>query len=423
MAQKTKQWGAIIIMIALFAMIAFVTNLCTPMATIIKNQGPISNVLAQIGNYGNFIAYLVMGIPAGMLISKYGYKKTALIGLVVGSVGILIQWISGLMDVDNNLGLVFAVYLIGAFIAGLCMCILNCVVNPMLNLLGGGGNSGNQLIQIGGVFNSTAAVACYILMGALIGDAAKAKISDATPALMIALAIFVVAFIVISFTKIEEPKQAPVQLDLIKGAMSYRHFALGTLGIFVYMGIEVGVPNFVQQYLISDYGLPASTVGMIVAVYWFMMLIGRFVGASIGEKVSSRTMITVVSSATIILVLFGMFAPTITVAFPGVNWGTLEIIWEEIPLGIFSFLLVGLCTSVMWGAIFNMAVEGLGEYTAIASGIFMTMVFGCAVMMFIQATVADLVGYIQSFWCVVACAVYLLFYALIGSKVTRREAE
>ena len=423
MAQKTKQWGAIIIMIALFAMLAFVTNLCTPMATIIKNQGPISNVLAQIGNYGNFIAYLVMGIPAGMLISKYGYKKTALIGLVVGSVGILIQWISGLMDVDNNLGLVFAVYLIGAFIAGLCMCILNCVVNPMLNLLGGGGNSGNQLIQIGGVFNSTAAVACYILMGALIGDAAKAKISDATPALMIALAIFVVAFIVISFTKIEEPKQAPVQLDLIKGAMSYRHFALGTLGIFVYMGIEVGVPNFVQQYLISDYGLPASTVGMIVAVYWFMMLIGRFVGASIGEKVSSRTMITVVSSATIILVLFGMFAPTITVAFPGVNWGTLEIIWEEIPLGIFSFLLVGLCTSVMWGAIFNMAVEGLGKYTAIASGIFMTMVFGCAVMMFIQATVADLVGYIQSFWCVVACAVYLLFYALIGSKVTRREAE
>ena len=423
MAQKTKQWGAIIIMIALFAMIAFVTNLCTPMATIIKNQGPISNVLAQIGNYGNFIAYLVMGIPAGMLISKYGYKKTALIGLVVGSVGILIQWISGLMDVDNNLGLVFAVYLIGAFIAGLCMCILNCVVNPMLNLLGGGGNSGNQLIQIGGVFNSTAAVACYILMGALIGDAAKAKISDATPALMIALAIFVVAFIVISFTKIEEPKQAPVQLDLIKGAMSYRHFALGTLGIFVYMGIEVGVPNFVQQYLISDYGLPASTVGMIVAVYWFMMLIGRFVGASIGEKVSSRTMITVVSSATIILVLFGMFAPTITVAFPGVNWGTLEIIWEEIPLGIFSFLLVGLCTSVMWGAIFNMAVEGLGKYTAIASGIFMTMVFGCAVMMFIQATVADLVGYIQSFWCVVAWAVFLLFYALIGSKVTRREAE
>ena len=422
MSNQKKQWGAIIVMIALFAMIAFVTNLCTPMATIIKNQGPISNVLAQIGNYGNFIAYLVMGIPAGMLIAKFGYKKTALIGLAVGATGILIQWVSGLLDVEQNLGLVFAVYLIGAFIAGLCMCILNCVVNPMLNLLGGGGNSGNQLIQIGGVFNSSAAVACYILMGALISDATKAKIADATPALMIALAIFVIAFIVILFTKIEEPEQAPVEVSLIKGAMSYRHFALGALAIFLYMGIEVGVPNAVQQMLTSaPYSIPAGTVGMIVAVYWFMMLIGRFVGASIGSKVSSRAMITTVSIATLVLVLFGMYAPSdVLVAFPGVDWGKLELIWQDIPVGIFSFLLVGLCTSVMWGAIFNMAVEGLGKYTAVASGIFMTMVFGCAVMMGIQGYVADLTNYMTSFWVVVFCAAYILFYALVGSKPVKK---
>ena len=420
MSNQQKQWGAIVVMIALFAMIAFVTNLCTPMATILKNQGEISNVLAQIGNYGNFVAYLLMGIPAGMLISKFGYKKTALIGLVVGIIGILIQWFSGQLDAKENLGLVFGVYLAGAFIAGLCMCILNCVVNPMLNILGGGGNKGNQLIQLGGVFNSTAAVACYILMGALIADATKAKIDDATPALMIALAIFVVAFVVICFTKIEEPEQAPVQVELIKEAMSYRHFALGALAIFLYMGIEVGVPNFVNLYLIET-GIPAGTVGMLVAVYWFMMLIGRLVGASIGGKVSSRVMITTVSITTLVLVLFGMFAPTnITVNFPGVDWGKLELIWQEVPLGIFAFLLVGLCTSVMWGGIFNMAVEGLGKYTAIASGIFMTMVFGCAVMMFIQASVADATDYITSFWVVVFCAAYILFYALIGSRVNKR---
>lgn len=424
MSNQKKQWGAIIIMIALFAMIAFVTNLCTPMATIIKNQGPISNVLAQIGNYGNFVAYLVMGIPAGMLIAKFGYKKTALIGLAVGIIGIAIQWFSGQLDVKENLPLVFTVYLIGAFIAGFCMCILNCVVNPMLNILGGGGNAGNQLIQTGGVFNSTAAVCCYILMGALIGDVTKAKISDATPALMIALGIFVLAFIIISLTKIEEPEQAPVEVSLIKGAMSHRHFALGALAIFLYMGIEVGVPNFVQQYLTNEMKIPAGTVGMLVAVYWFMMLIGRFVGASIGGKVSSRAMITTVSIATLVLVLFGMFAPTDSlIAFPGVDWSTLTIVWQNVPIGIFAFLLVGLCTSVMWGGIFNMAVEGLGKYTAIASGIFMTMVFGCAVMMFIQASVADAVGYIQSYWVVVFCAAYLLFYALIGSRVSKREYE
>ena len=410
-------------MIALFAMIAFVTNLCTPMATIIKNQGEISNVLAQIGNYGNFVAYLVMGIPAGMLIAKFGYKKTALIGLAIGILGIAIQWYSGQIEnPKENLGLVFGVYLVGAFIAGFCMCILNCVVNPMLNILGGGGNAGNQLIQTGGVFNSTAAVCCYILMGALISDATKAKISDATPALMIALGIFILAFIIIAMTKIEEPEQAPVEVSLIKGAMSHRHFALGALAIFLYMGIEVGVPNFVQQYLTNEMMIPAGTVGMLVAVYWFMMLIGRFVGASIGGKVSSRTMITTVSIATLALVLFGMFAPTdILVAFPGVDWGSLTVVWQDVPVGIFAFLLVGLCTSVMWGGIFNMAVEGLGKYTAIASGIFMTMVFGCAVMMFIQASVADAVGYIQSYWVVVFCAAYLLFYALVGSRVSKRE--
>ena len=283
MSNQKKQWGAIIVMIALFAMIAFVTNLCSPMANIIKAQGDIPEVLAQIGNYGNFVAYLVMGIPAGMLIAKYGYKKTALIGLTVGIIGILVQWFSGMLDAKENLGLVFGVYLVGAFIAGFCMCILNCVVNPMLNLLGGGGNSGNQLIQIGGVFNSSAAVAVYILMGALIGEITKdTAISDATPALMIALGIFVLAFVVILFTKIEEPEQAPVQVSLIKGALKYRHFTLGILAIFLYMGIEVGVPTYVNMYLVNtpELGISAATAGLIVAVYWLMMLFGRFIGAT-----------------------------------------------------------------------------------------------------------------------------------------------
>ena len=290
MEQQKKQWGAIIVMIALFAMIAFVTNLCSPMAVIVKNDFGASNVLAQIGNYGNFIAYLIMGIPAGMIIAKVGYKKTALIGLIIGIIGILIQWASGHVGKESA----FAVYLIGAFISGFTMCILNCVVNPMLNLLGGGGNKGNQLIQIGGVFNSSAAVAVYILMGALIGDATKAHIADATPALMIALAIFVIAFIVICFTKIDEPEQAPVDTSLIKGALSYRHFVLGIIGIFLYMGVEVGTPTYILQYLTSEEGgsMAASTVGLIVAVYWLMMLVGRFIGGAIGAVFSGLMGVT-----------------------------------------------------------------------------------------------------------------------------------
>ncbi len=420
-----KQWGAIIIMIALFAMIAFVTNLCSPMAIIVKNQFGASNLLAQIGNYGNFIAYLVMGVPSGMLIRRIGYKKTALLALVVGIVGILVQWMSGWDSIQS-----FGVYLIGAFIAGFCMCMLNTVVNPMLNTLGGGGNKGNQLIQIGGVFNSSAAVAVYIIMGALIGDATKAKIADATPALFIALGIFVVAFIVLFFSKIEEPEQPTTEKTAVKekdkySAFSFRHFKLGILAIFLYMGIEVGVPTYILLYLTSTaeaatpgLGMDASIAGLIVAVYWLMMLVGRFIGGAIGGKVSSRAMITVVASLAILLVGFGMFAPTsISVNVPGIDWANLSVIWAEVPVGIFAFLLVGLCTSVMWGGIFNMAVEGLGKYTSIASGAFMTMVFGCAVMVAIQGWLADVSGsYMTSYVVVLFCAAYILFYALVGSK-------
>lgn len=428
MSNSKKQWGAIVIMIALFAMIAFVTNLCSPMAIIVKNSFGASDALAQIGNFGNFIAYLVMGIPAGMLIAKFGYKKTALIGLLIGIVGVLVQWLSGHVGKDSA----FLVYLIGAFISGFTMCILNAVVNPMLNILGGGGNKGNQLIQIGGVFNSAAAVAVYIIMGALIGDAAKAHISDATPALMIALGVFVIGFIGLLFTKVEEPEQAPVDVSLVKGAMKYRHFVLGVLAIFLYMCVEVGTPSYMLLYMTSDptsatpgLGMDAGVAGLIVAVYWFMMLVGRFIGGAIGGKVSSRAMITTAATISIILVLFGMFAPaTMTTNVPGVDWANLNLIWTEVPVSIFAFIFVGLCTSVMWGGIFNLAVEGLGKYTAIASGIFMTMVFGGGILVPLQGWIADATSsYMTSYWLVLFCAAYILFYALVGSKPSHKQVQ
>ena len=416
MAQKSKQWAAIIMMIALFAMIAFVTNLCSPMAVIVQNQFGASELQSQIGNYANFVAYLVMGIPSGMLIVKFGYKKTALLALIVGIIGMVLELLSGTMES-------MWIYLIGAFISGFCMCMLNTVVNPLLNVLGGGGNSGNQLIQIGGAFNSAAAVAVYIILGALIGEVTKeTAIVDAAPAMYIALAIFVAAFIVLLFTKVEEPKQEPVQTELITGALKHRHFALGALAIFLYMSVEVGTPTYMIKYLTADAGVAAGVATLIAAVYWFAMFIGRSIGGAIGGKVSSRQMVGTTAAVAVALIAFGMFAPeTMKVEVPGVDWANLSMIWVEVPVGVAAFILVGLCTSVMWGGIFNMAVEGLGKYTAAASGIFMTMVFGCAVMVALQAYVVDFTGsYLTSYFVPLVCAAYILFYALIGSKPAKK---
>lgn len=431
MTNKKSNILPIVVMYLLFFMIAFVTNLCNPMAVIVKNNFAMTNFAAQLGNAANFIAYAAMGIPAGMLLKKIGYRKTALVAILVGFIGVFLQYMSGWAAIQS-----FAVYLIGAFTAGFCMCMLNTVVNPMLNTLGGGGNKGNQLVQFGGVCNSLAAVLVTIIMGSLIADATKAQIADATPALMIALGVFAFAFIVLLLVNIPEP-ELEISNDnnqVVSGkkysAFSFRHFNLGILAIFLYMGVEVGVPTYVMQYLTTapdattpGLGINAGIVGMIVAVYWLLMLVGRLLGGMLASKVSSRTQIAAVSALCLILVLLGMFLPAdVMVNMPGVDWATLTFMTAPVPVGIFALILVGLCTSVMWGGIFNMAVEGLGKYTSIASGAFMTMVCGGGILIPLQGKLADVFGNFQmSYIVVLACATYILFYALVGSRNVNKD--
>ncbi len=412
---------AIAIMFFLFAMISFVTGLQNPMGVIVKAQFGATNAMSQLGNLANFIAYAFMGLPAGFILKKYGYKVTSLIAVAVGFIGVGISYLSGVAES-------FGVYLTGAFVSGFSMCMLNTVVNPMLNTLGGGGNKGNQLIQLGGSLNSLAATIVPVLVGYLIGDAARATISDANPALFIAMGIFALAFIIILCSRIPEPeleaakanpaKSSESTMSSVKGALSYRHFVLGIIAIFVYVGVEVGIPNIANIYMTSHMGITAGVAGTVVGMYWLLMLVGRLVGGAIGSKVSSRTMMICVTSVAICFLLLGMFLPEKMVEFPAFK--DLRFTLEEIPLGVVFFVLCGLCTSVMWGSIFNLAVEGLGKYTSIASGLFMVMVCGGGIIPWIQGAVADAFGYIESYWVLVVAVAYMLFFALWGSKPSKK---
>jgi FHS family L-fucose permease-like MFS transporter len=409
MNNKKGNVFAIGICFFLFAMISFVTGLQNPMGIIAKAQFGATNAMSQLGNLANFIAYAFMGLPAGFLLKGKGYKFTALAAVSVGFVGVGISYLSGVFES-------FPVYLLGAFVSGFSMCMLNTVVNPMLNNLGGGGNKGNQLIQLGGSLNSLAATIVPVLAGYLIGEVTEqTQVADVNLALFIAMAIFALAFVIILLSEIPEPElgvateQKESTMDSIKGALSYKNFVFGAIAIFLYVGIEVGIPNVANLYMTDVNGLNIATAvaGSLVGAYWFLMLVGRLVGGLVGGKVSSKTMMTVVSSAAILFLLLGMFLP----ASIKVN-----VLDAQVPVAIMFFVLCGLCTSVMWGAVFNLAVEGLGKYTSIASGLFMVMVCGGGVLPFVQGAVADLVGYIQSYWVLVAALVYMLWFALVGSK-------
>ena len=406
---------AIIVMILLFGMISFVTNLASPMGDVLKHQFGVANWMGTLGVFANFIAYAVMGIPAGNMLSKFGYKKTALIAISVGFIGVGIQTISGVVGS-------FGIYLLGAFVAGFSMCMLNIVVNPMLNKLGGGGNKGNQLIQIGGSFNSLMGTAVIILTGLLIPNIAAAQISDVNGLMFTALAIFAVAFIVVSGTAI--PENAPAAVATAEkskyGPMSFRHFVLGAIAIFVYVGVEVGIPNVLQKWL--NEVSTTAIAGTVAGTYWFLMLIGRLVGAAVGSKVSAKAMLSTASIVGLCLVAGAMFLSPETMVNLPVFDGAKGFAMANVPVNAALLVLVGLCTSVMWGGIFNLAVEGLGKYTEKASGIFMALVCGGGILPLVQNAIVDATGnYLASYWVIIAGLAYMLFYALIGSKNVNKD--
>ena len=439
---------AIITMFFIFAMISFVTNLAAPIGTIWGFKFEGNNVLGMMGNMMNFLAYLFMGIPAGNLLVKIGYKKTALWAMAIGAIGLFTQYLSSVLGADTVLfslsgttatqegiataatsipvTLNFFIYLLGAFICGFCVCMLNTVVNPMLNLLGGGGNKGNQLIQTGGALNSLSGTLTPLFVGALIGSLTQSTtMTDVVPLLWIAIGIFVAAFIVISFVTIPEPhlqKSGEKKIKFEYSPWSFRHTVMGVIGIFIYVGIEIGIPGTLNFYL-DEYkvsGLPKDSASCIagasVAIYWLLMLVGRSASSAISGKVSSRAQLIAVSATAILFVILAIFIPKdITVSMPGYSVGA-GFSMAQVPICALFLVLCGLCTSVMWGGIFNLAVEGLGKYTAQASGIFMMMVVGGGILPLCQSWIANNFGYINSYWLIFGLLGYLLFYGLVGCR-------
>ena len=412
---------AIITMCFIFAMISFVTNMGAPFGNIWGYSYPFAKAW---GNLMNFAAYLFMGIPAGKMLIKYGYKKTALIALVVGIVGLALQYLSSIAGAGTfvftydeiPVALNLLIYLLGAFICGFCVCMLNTVVNPMLNLLGGGGNRGNQFIQIGGTLNSLTATLTPMLTGILVGTVTEnTSMSDVSPLLFIGMAVFAVSFFIIMGVTIPEPTLGKEQPKYEHSPLAFRHCLLGVIAIFFYVGIEIGIPMHLQFY-VTDLGFEGSAAvgGVIAGIYWILMMVGRFTSSLISGKVSTALQMTVVSSIAICLLLIAIFMPeSSTVVYDG----------HDIPVKAFFIAACGLCTSIMWGGIFNLSVEGLGKYTEAASGIFMTMVVGGGIMPLIQQSIASSAGNIASYWLIIAMLAYILFYATVGCKNVNKDIK
>ena len=436
-AQGTN-WVAVVTMMFIYGMISFVTNLAAPMGNVWKYQPGIegSNMLGMMGNMMNFLAYLFMGIPAGKMLAKKGYKFTAMAGIATGFIGVAIQFLSGKVPgSETSMVGPFCVYLFGAFVCGFSVCMLNMVVNPMLNLLGGGGTRGNQLNLIGTTFNSVTGTATPMLVGALIGQVtASTKVADVNLVMYIAMAVFAAAFVALAFIPITNPDQGSTTEDVpVLAPLKFRHCLLGVIAIFMYVGIEIGIPATMNLWLADKSGPlmtsgiddvvknAAGIAGMVAGTYWFLMLIGRTVGAFIGGKISSRILMTFTTATAILFILVGTQTTGVAAKMPVFTGSGFQMV--QVPLTALLFALCGLCTSIMWPSTFNLATEKLGKYTAAASGLFMVMVVGGGVLPLVQNFIADKAGYMVSYAVPVLALAYMFVYSAFLSKPPKNIDE
>ena len=401
----------IAVMFGMVFMVGFVTMFTGPLAAVVKAQFGASNALSQFGSSANFLAYLFMGLPCGMVLKRRGYRFTSLAAVSVGIVGVALQMLAGFVAS-------FGVYVAGAFVAGLSMCMLNVTANPMLNTLGGGGNGGNRLVQYGCTFNSVGGMSSPLILGFLIGnEIAKANVLDALPVQIAALAFFVFGFVVIFRAQIPEPHlepNAPSPLRDVWACFRFRHFALGALAMFLFEPVECGICNMVNLYLTAE-GTPAYAGavvgGAMVSAYCALMMVARFGAGILGNRVSPRAMISSAAIYCIVLLAAAANVPFMKVAIPFTS--------TAVPLSAILMTLCGLGISVMFGGIFNLATEGLGRLVPVASGITMSLVSGGALLA-VVGVVTDRFGLLSSCYVFTGLLAYILHYAAVGSRASFR---
>jgi FHS family L-fucose permease-like MFS transporter len=415
-------------MFMLYGMSAVALNLAAPLGNVWMAQPGIagSKTLGMMGNMMSFCANIFIGIPTGVMLQRIGYKKTSLIAIALGFVGMLIQWSSGWLGAGALLGGVaasFFVYLVGAFVTGLFVCMINAVVSPMLNSLGGGGKRGNQLNMIGCSFNSVCATATPWLVGNLIGEKLRSSgvsVADVYPVLYIAMAIFALAFLIVAASPIANPPSTADAGEKVplSGPFRFRNCRWGLVAVFIYAGVEIAIPGTMNFWLCDKAaGVLGAEVnsgavgGFFFGAYMALMLTGRIIASFIGGMIAPRRLLAATGVGAMALIAVGVAVSSVSVTLPIPVAGKVAV-----PLSCVFFALCGLCCSVMWASVFNLAVEGLGKYTEVASGLFMTFAVGGGVVPLTQGFVSDHFGYMVSYAVPFAGLAYLTFYALFLSR-------
>jgi FHS family L-fucose permease-like MFS transporter len=405
------------VMFLFYFLIQFTTGLNNPFAKVIQTQFSLSTFQSQLGYFYFFITYLFMGIPASIVVRKLGYKKASLFAIAGMIVGFSVVFAGG------NLASIW-LYLIGVFLLGCAITILQVVVNPLITVLGSK-EGANSRMNFGGAIASIGAMLAPLVVGMIIGKVAyenidKLQIADVNPLLYVILVVLAIMFLALLKVNIPEPDITQANAEKVKGtALQFKHFRWGLVAIFLYVGLEVTTANLTNLYMLNDLGIDAGIAGAVVGTYWLMMFVGRLIGAAVGTKLSSRPQLIIVSLSALSFYIGAILLnPAIKVWMPAVD-SQFNVLFAEVPINVLLLVLVGLCTSVMWTCIFILATDGLGKYINQASGIFMMMVFGGAIIPALQGKMVDVFGFLPSYWVGFVCILFIFGYGIFNKRIAK----
>lgn len=414
--------GPFITMVILMSLVGLITSINqqfqAPMqAAYLRQAGDLENTLATLINFSFFLAYLVMGNTAAKAIDKVGYRGALIRGLIILLAGFSLFELSALQFTmfQNTVTIAGAtipyayfIFLLGSFVAGTSLTFLQAAINPYLVASKVPGTSDIQRQSIGGAGNSSMTTIGPLIVAFLIfggKEADEIKVDSLFIPLAVLIGIVAILAIVLKNLNLPDIEGSTADKDekLTKSVWSFSHLALGVAAIFFYVGVEVAVGANINLYAISltdADGNSLYTIGkaaQMASFYWGGMLVGRLMGSFV-SSIAARTQLLVTSIGATILVVLSMVT--------GNPW----------------FLVgVGLFHSIMWPAIFSLAIKDLGKYTSKGSGALMMGVVGGAILPFIQGVSADVLGDWSWTWIIVIVGeAFLLYYAISGHKVKQR---
>lgn len=394
---------ALFALTSLFFMWGFITCLNDILIPYLKGVFDLNYTQAMLIQFCFFGAYFLVSVPAGRLISKVGYQRGVVVGLLVAAVGCVAFYpAAGMRE--------YGLFLGALFILASGITVLQVAANPYVTLLGAPQTASSRL-NMTQAFNSLGTTVAPMFGSLLIlsgsGETMPSQhvANDATavqvPYLILAAALALIAFV---FANLRLPEVSQTDTEATQAtektsAWQYPHLVLGAVGIFVYVGAEVAIGSFLINFISQDHiaGISEAEAATYVTLFWGGAMVGRFIGAVVMHKIPAPRVLLFNAGLACVFLIIGMLG--------------------DGSVAMWAIVAMGLCNSIMFPTIFSLAISGLGKFTSQGSGILCLAIVGGAIVPVMQGALADAWSIQVSFALPIVCYLYIAFYALKGHRV------